>query len=139
MTGTKKKFGPFSFVLLLPLVLSILVSRFGNPAMLLVQTSSAVQIPPELAVAFDAFVFMAVTAGLLWLFKATGFDLTGMAQTLAASLSAFLLALAQGWINVAPASWDQGITIFLNILLVVLTGLGMFFVAAGGHKSLLSD
>lgn len=130
-----KRFGPLILVLGIAVVVTALATATGAQG--LVQTSSAVQIPQELALAFGGLIFALVTAGLLWVFQKTGLDLTGVAQGIAMALSAFFLALAQHWIDLAPASADPWITMFLNILLVVLTGLGTLFLLSGGHKNLM--
>jgi hypothetical protein len=107
------------------LVLVVLVGGIAYAAIQpALQTSSAVVVPDALNKIFAALIFAAVMAGLQWLFEIFGVDLTGFGADIAAVLSAFLIAQLQGFINIIPAQYDQIVTIALNILVVVLGGMG---------------
>ncbi len=108
-------------VLVLALIV-IGVSAAGGQGIL--NTSSAAQIPPALVTAFNGVVLALTSAAFVWLFSKIGLDLTSLSIPFSISLSTFLLGLVQGWINLQPISSDQYIMVFLNILLVVLTGTG---------------
>lgn len=89
-----------------------------------VATSSAVQVPEALRLAIGGLTLMLVTLGLQAVFDGIGLDLRGAGAIVAVSLSGFVIAQLQGLINVIPAAYDQMTMIVLNILVVILSGLG---------------
>lgn len=93
-----------------------------------VQTSSAVQIPQALVLAFNALLFTVLTAGFTYIISKIGLDLTSFATPLAATLSTFLLGLAQNWIDLQPISSDPLLLMILNVLVVIVGGLGTLFI-----------
>lgn len=88
------------------------------------QTSAAVQVPEALNLLIDGLILGAVLLGLQVFFEWTGLDLRGIGTALAASLSGFAIAELQGYINTIPVQYDQLVTIVLNVLVVILSGLG---------------
>jgi hypothetical protein len=71
-----------------------------------------------------ALILAGVMAALQAVFDSFGLDLRGVGAAVAATLTAFVLGVAQGWIDLIPVEYDQLVTIGLNILLAVLAGLG---------------
>lgn len=92
-----------------------------------IQTSSAVQIPQALVLAFEGLLFGLIMAGFTWLLNAIGLNLSEIAAPLAGILSGFLLGLAQQWIDFQPVTSDPFILMVLNILVIIFTGLGGLF------------
>lgn len=89
-----------------------------------VATSSAVQVPEALRLAIGGLTLMLVTLGLQAVFDTIGLDLRGAGAIVAVSLSGFVVAQLQGLINVIPQAYDQMTMIVLNILVVILSGIG---------------
>lgn len=89
-----------------------------------VATSSAVQVPEALRLAIGGLTLMLVTLGLQAVFDTIGLDLRGAGAIVAVSLSGFVIAQLQGLINVIPQAYDQMTMIVLNILVVILSGIG---------------
>ena len=89
-----------------------------------VATSSAVQVPEALRLAIGGLTLMLVTLGLQAVFVTIGLDLRGAGAIVAVSLSGFVIAQLQGLINVIPQAYDQMTMIVLNILVVILSGIG---------------
>jgi hypothetical protein len=108
-------------IVVLLAVLAFAVTACVAPA---VQTSAAVQIPEALVLAFNALVLAGVTVGLQVVFDSVGLDLRGIGTALAVALSGFVLAQLQGFIDLVPVEYDLYVNIVLNIIVVVLTGLG---------------
>jgi len=102
-----------------------------------VATSQAVQVPEALQLALGALVLAALTAGFVYLFEKTGLDLRGYAVGISVTLSAFLVAQLQGWINTIPAQYDATLTIVLQILVVIVGGLGVLRLRANEPARLL--
>jgi hypothetical protein len=102
-----------------------------------IATSAAVQVPEALQLALGTAVLVALTAGFVYLFEKTGLDLRGFATPISVALSAFLVAQLQGWINTIPAQYDQTITIVLQILVVIIGGLGVLRLRANQPARLL--
>lgn len=102
-----------------------------------VATSQAVQVPEALQLALGALVLAALTAGFVFLFEKTGLDLRGFATPISVALSAFLVAQLQGWINTIPAQYDTALTIVLQILVVIIGGLGVLRLRANQPARLL--
>jgi len=102
-----------------------------------VATSQAVQVPEALQLALGALVLAALTAGFVYLFEKTGLDLRGYAVGISVTLSAFLVAQLQGWINTIPAQYDTTLTIVLQILVVIVGGLGVLRLRANEPARLL--
>jgi len=104
------------------LILARLSPGTGQAAF--VQTSSAAQIPQALVLAVNALLLAGLTFFFKWLLDKIGLDLTSYATPLSVTLSTFLLGLAQHWIDLQPVTSDPFIMMALNILVVVLGGLG---------------
>jgi len=102
-----------------------------------VATSQAVQVPEALQLALGALVLAALTAGFVYLFEKTGLDLRGYAVGISVTLSAFLVAQLQGWINTIPPQFDATLTIVLQILVVIVGGLGVLRLRANQPARLL--
>lgn len=109
--------------LLVILVLPILAVVFSDPAEG-IQTSSAVQVPEVLKTVLSGVLLAGVMLGLQVVFDWIGLDLRGVGAAVAAALSGFAIAQLQGYIDAVPAQYDYLVTIALNILVVILTGLG---------------
>lgn len=90
-----------------------------------VATSQAVQVPEALQLALGALVLAALTAGFVYIFEWTGLDLRGYAVGISVTISAYLVAQLQGWINTLPAQYDPALTVILQILVVIVGGLGV--------------
>lgn len=95
------------------------------PASQEVQTSTAVQIPEVLKLAISSLLLATVTLGLQALFDNFGLDLRGVGAAIAVSLSGFAIAQLQGIVDVIPTVYDQLTTIVLNIMVVILSGVGV--------------
>ena len=108
--------------------LSILVIAFAwfAPASTL---ATAVPIPAELNAWVAGLIFAAVTAGFAFLFGYIGLDLREFATPFAGALSLFVLGTLQGWVNLIPAQYDAFVSVFFNVLVVILSGVGTLFVA----------
>ncbi len=89
-----------------------------------VATSSAIQVPEALKLAIGALILAAVTLGLQVAFDAVGLDLRGVGAAVAVAVTGFAIGQLQGWIDLVPAQYDQLLTITLNVLVVILGGLG---------------
>lgn len=87
-------------------------------------TSSAVQLPDALKLAISGLILAGVTLGLQVVFDAIGLDLRGLGSAIAVIVSGFAIAQLQGLIDLIPAEYDQLVTIALNIIIVILSGLG---------------
>ena len=87
-------------------------------------TSNAVQLPDALKLAISALILAGVTLGLQVVFDSIGLDLRGVGTAIAVAVSGFAIAQLQGLIDIIPAQYDQLITIFLNVAVVILGGLG---------------
>jgi hypothetical protein len=105
------------FILLLPFVF-LLTACSAAP------TSNAVQLPDALKLAISGLILAGVTLGLQVVFDAVGLDLRGVGAAIAVAVSGFAIAQLQGLIDVIPAQFDQLTTIVLNVLIVILGGLG---------------
>lgn len=88
-------------------------------------TSQAVEVPQAISLAIGALVLAALTAGFVFLFEKSGLDLRGFAVPLSVTISAFLVAQLQGLINTIPAQYDPLLSIVLQILVVIIGGLGV--------------
>lgn len=93
-------------------------------------TSSAVQVSDALKVAINGALLFLVMAGLQALFDFAGLDLRGIGAAVAVALSEFVILQLQGVIDTIPAQYDMLVTVGLNILLAVLSGLGFFQITA---------
>ena len=79
--------------------LAAIIVRPAEGVQGIVYTSSAVQIPQVLVLAFNGLLFALLLEGFMWLLVKVRLDLTSYATPLAGTLSVFLLGLAQNWIN----------------------------------------
>jgi hypothetical protein len=102
-----------------------------------VATSQAVQVPEALQLALGAAVLAVLTAGFVFIFEKTGLDLRGYATPIAVTLSAYLVAQLQGWINTLPAQYDPTLTVVLQILVVIVGGLGVLRLRANEPARLI--
>lgn len=115
-----------------------IVIRPGEGVQGIVYTSNAVQIPQVLVLAFNGLLFALLMAGFTWVLTKVGLDLTSYATPLAGTLSAFLLGLAQNWINLLPVQYDPIVQMILNVLVVVVGGIGTLYIFANKeNKSIL--
>ena len=120
-----------SVIILVSAILLILFAVLIPGEQGVVATSVAVQIPQALSLAFQGLVLALMTFAFNWILQAIGWDITGFAAPLSISLSTFLLGLAQQWINLQPVSSDPTIMLVLNILVIVLSGVGVVALATG--------
>jgi hypothetical protein len=88
-------------------------------------TSQAVEVPQAIELALGALVLAALTAGFVFLFEKTGLDLRGFAVPISVTISAFLVAQLQGLINTIPAQYDPLLSTVLQIIVVIIGGLGV--------------
>lgn len=102
-----------------------------------VATSQAVQVPEALQLAIGAAVLAVLTAGFVFLFEKSGLDLRGFAVPVSVTVSAYLVAQLQGWINTIPAQYDPTLTVILQILVVIVGGLGVLRLRANEPARLL--
>jgi len=100
-------------------VLFLLVSCAPAP------TSQAVEVPQAISLAIGALVLALLTAGFVFLFEKSGLDLRGFAVPLSVAVSAFLVAQLQGLINTIPAQYDPLLSTILQIIVVIIGGLGV--------------
>lgn len=107
---------------LLPVMLLVLLLTACAPEP--VATSSAVVLPDALKLALGALILAAVTVGLQVVFDSVGLDLRGVGAAIAVVVSGFAVAQLQSLIDVIPSQYDQLVTIVLNVLVVILGGLG---------------
>ena len=122
MTEKPIKPGTLITVVALAGIFGILANTNEGPG--LTNTSMAVQIPIVLQLALNALLLAALTAGFMYILQSIGLDLTGYAESLSVTLGSFLIALAQHWIDLVPAQYDPAIQMILNVLVVVIGGLG---------------
>jgi hypothetical protein len=110
---------------LLILVVPVLAAAASAPdSANVVQTSSAVQIPDALKNILSGLILAGVMLGLQVVFDWIGLDLRGVGAALAVAISGFAIAEIQGYIDAIPVVYDYLLTIGLNVLVVILTGLG---------------
>lgn len=119
-----------SLLVLLTLAAIVVLSITAGPTV-----STAVPIPEQINVHLTGLIFVAVTAGFVWLFKYLGLDLRGYAEPISGTLSLFLIGELQKWINLIPASYDSTVTIAFNIIVVILSGIGTLYVLAKQRQS----
>lgn len=100
-----------------------------------VPVQSAVPIPEQINVYLTGLVFVAVTAGFVWLFKYIGLDLRGYSETISGTLSLFIVGTLQNWVNLIPPDYDAVVTIAFNIIVVILSGIGSLYVLAKQRQS----
>lgn len=116
-----KKFFP----LFLIVVVAVIAAVVSQPAPAeAVQTSTAVQIPEALKAILSGLILTGVLLGLQVVFDWTGLDLRGVGAAVAVAISGFAVAELQGYINSIPVMYDYLVTIVLNVLVVILSGLG---------------
>jgi hypothetical protein len=100
-------------------------------------TSQADDVPETIELALGVLVLAALTAGFVFLFEKTGLDLRGFAMPVSVAVSAFLVAQLQGLINIIPAQYDQLLTIALQIIVVIIGGLGVLRLRSNERARLL--
>lgn len=116
-----KKFIP----ILLIVAVSVLAAVVSEPASAeAIQTSTAVQIPESLKNILSGLILTGVLLGLQVVFDWTGLDLRGVGAAVAVAISGFSIAELQGYIDAIPEIYDYLATIGLNVLVVILSGLG---------------
>lgn len=113
-----------TIVALVIVVLSAILILTGVVGSSPTPTSSAVQIPLALQFAAGAFLLGLLTTGTNYLFVAIGLDLREYAAPVSVTVAAFLTSLAQGWIDLAAVQYDPAIQLIINILVVVIGGVG---------------
>lgn len=108
------------------LLLSVLILTACAPAAAeAIATSQAVQIPLELKAGINGLILFAVMFGLQWVFDKVGLDLRGVGVPLAAAVAEFAILQFQGLIDVVPAQYDLWVAMGLNVMIAVLSGLGI--------------
>lgn len=100
-------------------------------------TSQAVDVPQAIELAVGALVLAALTAGFVFLLEKTGLDLRGFAVPLSVTVSAYLVAQLQGLINTIPAQYDPLLSTVLQIIVVIIGGLGVLRLRANQPARLL--
>jgi hypothetical protein len=88
-------------------------------------TSQAVDVPQAINLAIGALVLAVLTAGFVFLFEKSGLDLRGFALPISVAVSAFVVAQLQGLINTIPAQYDPLLSTVLQIIVVIIGGLGV--------------
>lgn len=125
-----KTLSPFVKTILLVVLLAATLTACSpaqawiSPQM--INTSMAVQIPLELKLTFNGFILFLVLFGLQWVFDLTKgkLDLRGAGVLVAGAVAEFLILQFQGLIDVIPAQYDLYVSLGLNVILAILTGLG---------------
>jgi hypothetical protein len=102
-----------------------------------VATSQAVEVPQAINLAIGVAVLAVLTAGFFFLFEKTRLDLRGFAMPISVAISAWLVAQLQGWINTIPAQYDPILTVLLQIIVVIVGGLGVLRLRANEPARLL--
>lgn len=120
------------FPKLVTILLVLLALTACSPVVSALPNSPAVQIPPELKVAFNGLMLFGITFAAQWFFEKTKVDLRGFAVGLSVILAEALLLQFQGWIDVVPAKYDLYVNLGLNILITVLATLGYIRLALFG-------
>jgi hypothetical protein len=120
-----------SRIFLLVLMLIILTACAPRP------TSSAVEVPQAIELAIGALILAALTAGFVYLFEKSGLDLRGFALPISVTVSAFLVAQLQGLINTIPVEYDPLLSTVLQIIVVIIGGLGVLRLRANQPARLL--
>lgn len=116
-----KKFIPIFAIV----AISVFAAAVSAPASAeVVQTSAAVQIPDALKNILSGLILTGVLLGLQVVFDWTGLDLRGVGTAVAVAISGFSIAELQGYIDAIPEMYDYLATIGLNVLVVILSGLG---------------
>ena len=100
-------------------------------------TSQAVQIPDAIRLAVGVLTLAALTAGFVFLFEKTGLDLRGYATPIAVTVSAFVVAQLQAIIDIIPMQYDPLLTTVLQIIVVIIGGLGVLRLRANEPARLL--
>lgn len=100
-------------------------------------TSQAVEVPQAINLAIGALVLAALTAGFVFLFEKSGLDLRGFAMPISVTVSTFLVAQLQHLINVIPQMYDSALTIILQIIVVIIGGLGVLRLRSNERARLL--
>ena len=116
-----KKFFPILLIVAVAVFAAVVSAPASAEA---VQTSAAVQIPEALKAILSGLILTGVLLGLQVVFDWTGLDLRGIGTAIAVAISGFAIAQLQGYIDVIPALYDYLVTIGLNVLVVILSGLG---------------
>ena len=94
----------------------------GNTAI-----AQAVPIPEKLSVFIAGLIFIAVTAGFDYIFKLVGLDFREYALPLSGTISMWLIAELQGWVNLINSSYDGFVAIVFQVLVVIVGGIGTLF------------
>jgi hypothetical protein len=100
-------------------------------------TSRAVDVPEAIELAVAALVLAVLTAGFVFLFEKFGLDLRGFAVPISVAVSAFLVAQLQGLINTIPAQYDPLLSVVLQIIVVIIGGLGVLRLRSNERARLL--
>src|SRR5689334_6376586 len=100
-------------------------------------TSQAVEVPQAINLAIGALVLAVLTAGFVFIFEKTKLDLRGFALPISVAVSAFLVAQLQGLINTIPAQYDPLLSTVLQIIVVIIGGLGVLRLRANEPARLL--
>lgn len=106
-------------VLIITAVLFVLTACSPAP------TSQAVDVPEAVELAIGALVLALLTAGFVFILEKTGLDLRGFAVPLSVTISAFLVAQLQGLINIISTQYDPLLNTVLQIIVVIIGGLGV--------------
>lgn len=116
-----KKFFPILLIVAAAVIAVVVAAPEPTEA---IQTSSAVQIPDALKNILSGLILTGVLLGLQVVFDWTGLDLRGVGAAAAVAISGFAVAELQGYIDAIPEIYDYLATIGLNVLVVILSGLG---------------
>jgi hypothetical protein len=100
-------------------------------------TSSAVDVPEAIELAVGTLILAVLTAGFVFLFEKTGLDLRGFALPVSVAISAFLVAQLQGLINTIPPQYDPLLSTVLQIIVVIIGGLGVLRLRSNARARLL--
>ena len=100
-------------------------------------TSQAVEVPEAINLAIGSLVLALLTAGFVYVLEALKLDLRGFALPLSVAISAYLVAQLQGLINTIPAQFDPLLSVVLQIIVVIIGGMGLLRLRAGEPARLI--
>src|SRR5262245_53535434 len=89
------------------------------------QTGMAAQIPEALIQFFNGLVIALFTAGFIWIFEKFNLDLRQYAIPLAGTVSTWVVAEFQGYLNTVPDKQDPWWNLLFRILLALIPAAGV--------------
>lgn len=110
---------------------------FESDATTAIQSSSAAQIPEALIQFFNGVVIALFTAGFVYIFEKSGFDLRQYAIPLAGTFATWIVTELQGYINTIPDFQDVYINLLFRILLALIPAAGLLRIFSRQPRTLL--